>query len=552
MKNIVFKIITVFTLFLMINCQDDKASFGDLSSPNNLTLSSLTQGVSAPAFLYGDGSGFVTFSAKADNTISYKYIFSDESISAPSGVYKKRFTNPGTNKYVVTVIASGKGGLSTSKTIEVEVFFEFKDDQAVTLLTGDSQKNWYWAASEVGHLGEGSNNTDMLKNWYAHNYESVAFNSNTTCLYDDVLTFTKTSTGGMRFQYNNNGSTLINRQFLSVVGLPNSNQYVDSCQPYSGPAVTGIKNVTLTPSESLANPLKKRGTVMNFSDNGFMGFYFGETKYEIMSLTSSRMVVRSVQEAFTPSGAPNSSAWYHIFTSIQPTQDSTDFTNLVWADEFNVNGAPDTTKWSYDLGAGGWGNGEQQSYTNSPNNVVVQGGNLKITAIKDQISNTYTSARLKTQGKKQFTYGKVVCRAKLPAGAGTWPAIWMLGANFSTNVWPACGEIDIMEHKGSFPDVIHGSLHYPGRFAGNANTNTTTITGASANYHDYKVIWSANSIRFFVDDVLFHTLVNNGSLPFNSDFFLILNVAMGGTFGGPIANGFTQSSMEVDYIRLYQ
>jgi beta-glucanase (GH16 family) len=233
----------------------------------------------------------------------------------------------------------------------------------------------------------------------------------------------------------------------------------------------------------------------------------------------------------------------------------TDYTNLVWSDEFNVDGAPDTTKWNYDLGNNsGWGNSELQYYTNSPNNVIVQGGSLKITAKSETISGfNYSSARLKTQGKKDFTYGKVECRAKLPVGSGTWPAIWMLGSNITSVNWPACGEIDIMEHKGNSPGIIYGTLHYPGRSGGNGNSNSTLAnTSVSNDFHIYKTIWSPTSIRIYVDNNLFHTVANTGSLPFNSNFFMLLNVAMGGTFGGNIAPGFTQSAMEVDYIRLYQ
>lgn len=180
-------------------------------------------------------------------------------------------------------------------------------------------------------------------------------------------------------------------------------------------------------------------------------------------------------------------------------------------------------------------------------------GTLKITAKAQSVGGSnYTSARLKSENKFEFTYGKVECRAKLPVGAGTWPAIWLLGQNYATNIWPACGEIDIMEHRGYDPNRIHGSLHFPGNFGGNANTNTTVISNVSSQFHVYKVLWTPASIKFYVDNTLFHSFANSGSVPFNSDFFLILNVAMGGTFGGPIDPNFTESSMEIDYIRVYQ
>lgn len=142
-----------------------------------------------------------------------------------------------------------------------------------------------------------------------------------------------------------------------------------------------------------------------------------------------------------------------------------DFTILKFSDEFNTDGAPNPLVWSYDLGTGnnGWGNNEEQNYTNNAKNVKVEGGNLIITAIKESSgSKPYSSARIKTQGKYSFKYGKIEFKAKLPTGVGTWPAIWSLGDNFSSVSWPACGEIDFMEHVGKEQNKIFGSLHYPG------------------------------------------------------------------------------------------
>lgn len=226
--------------------------------------------------------------------------------------------------------------------------------------------------------------------------------------------------------------------------------------------------------------------------------------------------------------------------------------SLVWSDEFNSAGAPDPAKWGYDLGAGGWGNAELQYYTNRPENAVVQGGMLKIHALKENFSGSaYTSARLLSKGKFSFKYGKVEARAKLPAGVGTWPAIWMLGNNISTAGWPNCGEIDIMEHKGSELNKIYGTLHYPGHSGGNADGSTKIISNATTEFHKYSMEWSAAFIKIYVDDQLFHTFSNSASVPFNQEFFFILNVAMGGVFGGTVDPAFTNATMEIDYIRVY-
>ena len=227
--------------------------------------------------------------------------------------------------------------------------------------------------------------------------------------------------------------------------------------------------------------------------------------------------------------------------------------SLVWFDEFNKDGAPDPTIWGYDLGAGGWGNNESQNYTNRPQNSIVQGGTLKINLIKENYSGSpYTSARLLSKDKYSFNYGRVEVRAKLPAGGGTWPAIWMLGSNINSSPWPSCGEIDIMEHLGNDLNKIYATLHYPGRFGGNADGGSRVISNATTEFHKYSLEWSATSINIYVDDLLIHSVTNTISLPFNKNFFFILNIAMGGNFGGTIDSAVTAATMEIDYIRVYQ
>ncbi len=545
MKKLLFKSFTILSLFLFLGCEENN-SFGELTTPENLavTVEIIGQDAENPN---GDGSGLVKFTATADNAISYQFDYGDGVRgTVPSGSVTHGYFQPGVNTYTVTITATGTAGIASTITTEVTVFSNFRDDEAVAFLTGGTQKTWYWAAGEPGHLGVGPNNSDAAQNYFPVYYAAAPFEKagspDSSCLYDNELTFRKDG-DNLYFKLDNGGSTFFHVSYNSVGG---GSAGTDFCYPYT---VVDERVVGLSPSNSavVANnvPGQTRGTVLNFTDGGFMGYYIGQSSYEIMSITENRMVVRAVM------GNDSGLAWYHIFTTTPPVQDPvTDYTNLVWSDEFDVAGAPDATKWGYDLGGGGWGNNEVQSYTNNAANVAVSDGTLKINALKT--GNNWTSARLKSQDKFEFTYGKVEARAKLPVGGGTWPAIWMLGANFPEVGWPNCGEIDIMEHRGNSPGVIHGSLHYPGNFGGNANTNTTNVANVSSEFHLYKVVWSPSAIRFYVDDVLFHSFANNNSVPFNSDFFLIMNVAMGGTFGGTVANDFQTATMEVDYIRVYQ
>lgn len=551
MKKIIFASFAILAMIFTTSCEEDEKSFGAVNAPTNLELVSEIVGQNTTNFLNGDGSGVVNFTATAENATNYKYIFSDGTTSnTASGQVTKRFTQPGVNTYSITIVATGTGGVSTTETFEVTVQSDFEDPEAVQFLTGGTEKLWYWAAAEPGHLGVGQNDNNPLLNYYANYYQATPFEKagspNSSCLYENVLKFSLIGED-LKFELDNGGTTFFNAAFQSVVG---GNAGEDNCYAYD---TSGQKTVTLSPSESFVAgnniPTQTRGTMLNFADGGFMGYYIGQNSYEILSITANRMVVRAVM------GNNPALAWYHIFTTTPPNQTpATDYTNLVFSDEFNTDGAPDSSKWGYDLGTGnGWGNNEAQSYTSNSGNVVVQGGSLKITAKAENVPGAnYTSARLKSENKFEFTYGKIEFRAKMPTGGGTWPALWSLGQNYATNTWPTCGEIDVMEHRGNSPNVIHGTCHYPGVSPGAGNSGNITITNAASAFHIYKAIWSPTSIKFYVDDVLFHTVNNSSNLPFNSDFFLIMNVAMGGTFGGAIDPSFTQSTMEVDYVRVYQ
>ena len=254
-----------------------------------------------------------------------------------------------------------------------------------------------------------------------------------------------------------------------------------------------------------------------------------------------------------------SSTGNSISTSKTINVSSVPFSTLIFSDEFNTDGSPDSSKWNYDIGTGnnGWGNGESQYYTNRSDNVIISGGVLKITAKKESYQGShYTSTRMLTQGKFNFTYGRVEVRAKLPSGGGTWPAIWMLGSNISTVGWPACGEIDIMEHIGNNQGTVQSAMHTPSSFGGTVNKGSQFIADVSTNFHIYVLEWTSEKMVFSVDGVKHYTynpsMKNSSTWPFNQSQFILLNVAMGGSFGGAIDTNFTSSTMEIDYVRVYQ
>ncbi len=243
---------------------------------------------------------------------------------------------------------------------------------------------------------------------------------------------------------------------------------------------------------------------------------------------------------------------------------------LVWSDEFETKGAIDDSKWFHQtkLPAGGnWYNGEIQHYTDRQENAFVSNGILNIVAKKEQFTNqgvtkSYTSARLNS--KFAFTYGKVEVRALLPSGVGTWPAIWMLGKNinedggfwdnegFGTKAWPACGEIDIMEHWGDNQNFVQSAMHTPASFGNTENKGGQTIPTASSDYHVYTLEWSPEKMKFAVDGVLHYTYnpkdKNAQTWPFDAEQYILLNIAIQPS----IATNFSESAMKLDYVRVYQ
>jgi beta-glucanase (GH16 family) len=230
---------------------------------------------------------------------------------------------------------------------------------------------------------------------------------------------------------------------------------------------------------------------------------------------------------------------------------------LVWQENFN-DSTLNQTNWNFETGNGcpdicGWGNNEQEIYTT--NNHIIVDGKLIITAKKE--GEKYTSTKITTKGKKEFQYGRIEIKAKLPVGQGIWPAFWMLGADISKVNWPKCGEIDILEYVGKNPEQVYTSLHTPDSHGETINTAKTKIPNIEKGFHTYAIDWTKDKIEFFVDNKSVYVFApkdkNENSYPFNKPFYIIVNLAVGGNFGGPAVDDkiFPQQFI-VDYIKVYQ
>lgn len=237
---------------------------------------------------------------------------------------------------------------------------------------------------------------------------------------------------------------------------------------------------------------------------------------------------------------------------------------LVWNDEFNGSRI-DYKKWEYEVNGNGGGNNELQYYTPKDDNSFVKDGRLFIVAIKEQFSGPdgtrdYTSARLRTLNKGDWLYGRIEVSAKLPSGRGTWPAIWMLPSDWEYGGWPNSGEIDIMEHVGYDPNRVHGSVHTAAynHTIGTQRSAVLPVPTALTEFHKYAVEWFEDRIEFYINDIFYFTFSNENkgweTWPFDKRFHLILNIAVGGNWGGVqgIDSNVFPATMEIDYVRVYK
>lgn len=243
------------------------------------------------------------------------------------------------------------------------------------------------------------------------------------------------------------------------------------------------------------------------------------------------------------------------------TQTVANFTAPVLLEEFNQDGAPNSDIWGYNIGTGddGWGNNELQYYTDRTENVKVENGYLLITANEESFNgSSYTSARLVTQGNFDQKYGRFEARMRLPFGQGMWPAFWLLGSDIDSNPWPFCGEIDIMENRGSEPTLVSSAVHGPGYSGGNPVLKRYDLGNerVDTDFHIYGIEWGPEYINFYVDDVLYNQITPDdvpGEWVYDHPFFIIINLAVGGNFGGnPNSETVFPQTMLIDYVRVYE
>ncbi len=262
----------------------------------------------------------------------------------------------------------------------------------------------------------------------------------------------------------------------------------------------------------------------------------------LVSLLAASCKKTSKQTVITPNPTP----------PVIPPADTPKSYKLAWSDEFDTP-LIDTANWNFETGGSGWGNHEQEYY--QQNNASILNGNLVITASKENVSgNSYTSSRMTTLGKHEFTYGKFEARISMPVGQGLWPAFWLLGANINSVGWPECGETDIMEHINS-DNLVYGTIHWNNN--GHVSFGGNTSKDSLSNFHIYTLEWDANAIKWSVDGIQFreadiHNNINN-TTAFHRPFFIILDLAVGGDWPGQtVDDSKFPASMLVDYVRVYQ
>ena len=522
--------------FLLISCSgeepsdDSGPSDPDQVIPTNLVLDIEIVGSNSQN-ANGDGSGLVRFKATANNAVNYSFRFgTGDSEESSSGSVEYTYTQAGNHSYNINVLAysSTNDFISISENIDVYVAVQ-SDPDLSNVLTGGSQKSWKVNAAYDAHFSNGENQFKYPTWW-----EASAFSKSNSGFYDDKFIFKSDGT----YIHETNGDVYGKANYLNQT-------FGNTGQPINGS--NEIEKYSLSNYQTTFSIVKENDeNKLSFQDKGFVGFFVGQHEFTIECYDNNNLFVRAVDD--------QNRAWYIWLTdqevSTVPSKDI--FTNLVWQEEFNYNGKIDSNKWVYEI-RDQWYNQELQATTDRLDNVIVQDGKLRIIAKRENYNGkSFTSGRIKSNGKFDFTYGRVDIRAKLPGKKGTWPALWLLGSNYDDIDWPKCGEIDIMEHAGNRLNKIQGTVHHPDKHGSGDGGETNEYSNVSTDFNIYSVVWTEKGVTFLVNDKPFHIVGNSCALPFNWDFFLIINIAMGGTFGGSVPDSFVSDIMEVDYVRVYQ
>lgn len=384
-------------------------------------------------------------------------------------------------------------------------------------------------------------------NPYSDEWFSSGVNGLQNAQYDDVYTFQED--GSFTSDYNG----------IIIDAFANYSEQVYTC---------GGAELTFNPGAGTSGEdAFTLGDTEGACSCPFMGTNDGGMTYDIVELTSTTLVIHT----YTDDASCQQTGGYFTYTFTRVNgdtgvvdgdgyqgADSYPGMTLVWSDEFD-GGNINSSNWTYDLGASGWGNNEWQNYTSSPSNSSVSDGFLTITARQE--GGGYTSARMKSLDLQEFQFGRIDFRAKMPEGQGIWPALWMLGSNFPEGGWPQCGEIDVMELVGHQPSTVHGTAHWGSSWnVHQYNGGEISLPGGakfSDAFHLFSIVWEANSITWYMDDQPYYNInssqMNGQPYPFNAPFFFIMNIAVGGTWPGyPDASTQFPQTMVVDYVRVFQ
>lgn len=537
-KNI-FKIGLIKFLFLfqlLLSCSGSSNEEGGSDSidpvdiiPSNLSLSIEIVGSNSDQ-PNGDGTGVVKFTANATNAVSYSFRFGTGDEKTSSGSVEYTYDKQGTSTYNVKVLAysSTSNFISIDKSLTIYVRPD-SDQTLLELLAGSSSKAWKINAAQDAHFSNG-----VADKKYSTYWEAYAFSKANSGFYDDEYIFNVDGT----YKHKTN-ETIFGKAGHLINDFGSTSQSTNSSGEIENYPLDDYQTTFVAKKDGDLNKLEING-------KGFVGFYVGEHNYTIECYDTENIYLRSLDD--------QDIAWYVWLTSSTVSdQDPKDqFSNLMWSDEFDVDGALDSKKWVHEVGDS-WYNNEVQSYTSRLDNSKVEDGKLKIIAKKESYNgNNYTSARIISNTKKDFTYGRVDIKAKIPGKKGAWPALWLLGSNFKSVTWPACGEIDILEAAQSNNFKVQSTVHHPDNYGEGDSHISDDYNDITEVFHIYSLVWTKQALTFYVDDKPHHIVGNSCALPFNWNQFIILNVAMGGNMGGEIASDFVSDTMEIEYVRIYQ